>query len=85
MSTNAHGVFHVVGSVALSPYDAAISIAQVFGCSLDLVQKTTFAEMFKDRAPVPQFAVLTQKKTEAAGIHPRSFVDGITEVKAQES
>lgn len=82
---NASGIYHVVSSSALSPYEAAISIAQVFGLDESLVKKTTFAQMFKDRAPAPQYAVLTQQKIQRLGFTPRSFLDGIREVKSQES
>lgn len=82
---NASGIYHVVSSSSLSPYEAAITIARVFGFSEDLVGKTTFAHMFKDRAPVPQHAVLTQQKIQRLGLTPRTFLDGVMEVKSQES
>lgn len=82
---NASGIYHVVSSSAISPYEAAISIAQVFGFDESLVHKTTFDQMFKDRAPAPQYAVLTQQKIQRLGLTPRSFLDGIREVKSQES
>ena len=80
----ASGIYHVVGS-PLSPFDAAIIIADVFGCDKKLVQKTTFALMFANRAPTPQYAVLTNDKIKALGVVMHSFPEGIAEVKKQES
>jgi dTDP-4-dehydrorhamnose reductase len=81
---NASGIYHVVGS-PLSPFEAATIIAEEFGCDTGLVQKTTFAEMFGDRAPTPQYAVLTNDKIKALGVIIHSFREGIVEVKRQES
>ncbi len=81
---NAHGVYHVVSDTPLSPFDAALSIAQVFSCDEKLVSKTTFSELFKDRAPAPQYSVLTQGKIKALGIAPVSFHDGLLKLKEQE-
>ena len=80
----ASGIYHVVGS-PLSPYQAAGVIAQVFGCDLSLVQKTSFAAMFANRAPVPQYAALKNDKITSLGVVLHSFREGIAEVKKQES
>jgi dTDP-4-dehydrorhamnose reductase len=79
----ASGIYHVVGS-PLSPFEAAKIIAEVFGCDAKLVQKTTFAEMFADRAPVPQYAALKNDKIKALGVEMHSFREGVAEVKKQE-
>lgn len=84
VGAQAHGIYHVVGSTALSPYDAAMNIADVFGCDKTLVQKTTFAQMFADRAPVPQYAVLKNDKIKALGVHMSTFNEGLIELKHQE-
>jgi dTDP-4-dehydrorhamnose reductase len=80
----ASGIYHVVGS-PLSPFDAATSIAEIFGCDPTLVQKTTFAAMFANRAPTPQYAALSNDKIKALGVPMHSFAEGIAEVKKQES
>jgi len=79
------GIYHVVGAKELSPYEAAMHIATVFGCDVSLVQKTTFDEMFMNRAPAPRMAHLTQEKILNLGIHPHTFEEGLIEVKSQES
>ncbi|OGG24401.1 hypothetical protein A3A79_04420 [Candidatus Gottesmanbacteria bacterium RIFCSPLOWO2_01_FULL_43_11b] len=78
------GLFHVVGSTALSPYDAAIEIAKIWRLSNTLVQKTTFAQFFKDRAPIPQLAALKNDKIRALGVTLRTFEEGLQEVKRLE-
>lgn len=85
LNQNAHGVFHVVGSSALSPYDAALLVAKTWGFPETLVQKTTFAEFFKDRAPIPRYAALTNDKVHSLGVRMRTFPEGLQEVKRMES
>jgi dTDP-4-dehydrorhamnose reductase len=80
----ANGIYHVVGS-SLSPFDAAMTIAEIFACDTSLVQRITFAEMFANRAPTPQYAALSNDKIKALGIAIHSFKEGIAEVKKQES
>jgi dTDP-4-dehydrorhamnose reductase len=80
----AGGIYHVVGS-PLSPFEAANIIAKVFGCDTALVVKTTFTKMFAGRAPVPQYAALTNDKIKALGVVMHSFHEGVVEVKKQES
>ncbi len=84
VGADARGIYHVVGSSGLSPYDAALTIADVFGCDKTLVGKTTFAEMFANRAPTPQYAVLKNDKIKALGVVMRTFAEGLLEVKQQE-
>lgn len=81
---NASGIYHVVSSPPISPYDAGITIAGAFGFDKSLVGQTTFAEMFANRAPVPQYASLSNAKITAFGVAMHSFADGIAEVKKQE-
>lgn len=82
---NATGVYHVVGSSALSPYEAAVVVAQTYGLSPDIIKKTSFASYFADRAPVPQWAALSNDKIEKLGVVMHSFADGMREVKKQET
>lgn len=80
----ANGIYHVVGN-PLSPYDAAGTIADVFGLDASHIVKSTFAELFAGRAPAPQYAALTHDKIQALGVMMHSFAEGIAEVKKQES
>src|SRR5664279_1399846 len=40
------GIFHVVGSQAINPYDAAVAIAKTFDLNETLIAKTTRREYF---------------------------------------
>jgi dTDP-4-dehydrorhamnose reductase len=84
VQTNAHGIYHVVGTSALSPFDAAIAIADAFDCDKALVKPARFARMFQSRAPAPQNAVLKNDKIRALGATMRTFTEGLLEVKSQE-
>ena len=78
------GIYHVVGSQAVSPFDVAKTIARVYSCDPTLVKKTTFAEFFAGRAPIPQYAVLQNDKIHSLGVVMRGFDEGVTEMKSQE-
>lgn len=84
MSINANGIYHVVSSPALSPYEAGLAIADVWRYDTNLVQKTTFATMLAGRAPAPQYAALKNDKITSLGVIMHSFIEGIKEVKKQE-
>ena len=84
IKTNASGIYHVVCAPALSPYEAGLVIADIFGYDKNLVQKGTFAQMFAGRAPIPQYAALKNDKITSLGIHMHSFAEGLEEVKKQE-
>lgn len=85
VTANASGLYHVVSSPALSPYEAGCIIADTFGFDKALATKTTFAEMFADRAPVPQYAVLKNDRIQTLGVRMHSFAEGIAQVKKQET
>jgi dTDP-4-dehydrorhamnose reductase len=78
---DAHGIYHVVGSQALSPYEACIKIAASNGFDERLVAPTTFSEYFKNRAPRPFHAVLNNDKIAKLGVAMISFDTGLTVIK----
>lgn len=84
ITADASGIYHVVGSSAISPFNAARAIARIFNLDETLIKPATFASYFTGRAPVPQYAVLTNDKIAKLGISMRSFHEGLTEVKRQE-
>jgi len=84
VKTSAFGLYHVVGSTALSPYDAARTVADIFQFDSSRVKPTTFRAMFKDRAPAPRYAALKNDKITALGVSMRTFEEGLKEVKKQE-
>jgi len=46
---NLVGKIHAGGSEVVSPYEAALKVAEVFGLNKDLIAQTTRAEYFKDK------------------------------------
>lgn len=77
------GIFHVVGSMPLSPYNAALAIAREFGLNKDLIDKTTRGEFFNNRAQRPFHLALKNDKIRSLGVKMRSFEEGLEEVKKQ--
>lgn len=80
IAINATGVYHVVGSQSLTPYEAASLIAEKFEGDTALISKTTRAEFFKERAPRPFNLSLNNDKIEKLGIQMRTFEEGLKEI-----
>lgn len=85
IKNNASGIFNVPGFDALSPYDAAITIAKVFCLDVSGISKTTFAAYFQGKAPIPKNGVLKHDKIDALGIVLHTFEAGLEEIKKQET
>lgn len=79
----ANGIYHVVGSQALSPYEACLSIARVFGMSENHIIPTTRAEFFKGRAPRPFNLHLRNDRIRQLGVSMRTFEEGLRQIKSQ--
>ncbi len=77
------GIFHVVGSQALTPYDAAIKIAEEFDLEKELISKTTRKEYFAGKAPRPFCLNLKNAKIGNLGIEMSTFDQGLREVVNQ--
>ena len=84
ISLEASGVYHAVGSDALSPYDAAIMIARTFSQDESRIIPTTFQEYFQGRAPRPFRAALKNDKISKFGGRMSTFAEGLAEVKRQQ-
>ena len=85
LENNASGIYHVVGSTALSPYEAAVAIAEEFDCDQAQITKTSFSEYFANRAPTPQYAALKNDKIQALGVVMHTFKEGLKLVHSQET
>ena len=83
IKSNSSGIFHVVGSQSLTPYDAAILIANEFRLDQKLIVKTTRAEFFNNRAPRPFQLVIKNDKIGELEVKMRGFEEGLREVKSQ--
>ena len=80
---NAEGIYHVVGSQYITPYDAAKLIAQELGLDNRLIKRTTREEYFLGKAPRPFNLALKNDKIQGLGIKMRIFEEGLKEVKSQ--
>jgi len=80
IETDATGIYHVVGSQSLTPYDAALLIAEHGGFDTSLISKSTRAEYFKDKAKRPFDLSLNNAKIEKLGVRMRTFSEGLKEV-----
>ncbi|MCL5970883.1 MAG: SDR family oxidoreductase [Patescibacteria group bacterium] len=77
------GIFHVVGSQPVTPYDAALKIAKEFDLDSLLISKTTRRKYFAGKAPRPFCLNLKNDKISNLGIEMSSFDKGLTEIKHQ--
>ena len=77
------GIYHIVGSESLTPYEATLKIAKVFGLPQDLIEQTTRLEFFKDRAPRPFNLSLKNDKITKLGVRMKGFEEGIEYIKYQ--
>jgi dTDP-4-dehydrorhamnose reductase len=84
VSNNAHGIYHVVGTNAVTPFQGVQMIADEFGFDKDVVQKTTHKEFFQNRAPRPFHAYLKNDKITKCGISMATFKDGLHSVRLEE-
>jgi dTDP-4-dehydrorhamnose reductase len=77
------GIFHVVGSQTITPFDGAMKIARLFGLDESLISKTLRREYFAGKAARPFCLNLKNAKIGELGIEMSSFDKGIVEVKNQ--
>ena len=83
ISTDSMGIYHVVGGQSITPYDAALKIAQIFDLNKNLISQTTREEFFKDRAPRPFNLALNDGKIEKLGVKMKGFEEGLNTIKSQ--
>ncbi len=81
VSQNATGIYHVVGSQSLTPYDAFMAIADRFDYDKGLITKTTREEFFKGKAPRPFNLSINNAKITKLGVKMRTFAEGLQEIK----
>ena len=74
-------VFHLVGGRALSPYDAALLVADAFNLDRSLVGKTSYEEYIKDKASLPRLADIRSRKNDFWKM--KTFAEGLEEIKKQ--
>lgn len=77
------GVFHVGGQIAVSPWEIAQKVAQLFGLDRSLISETTREEFFAGRAKRPFNLSLNNAKIEQLGLHISSLDKGLDEIRRQ--
>ena len=80
ISHNATGIYHVVGSQSLTPYDAFMAMAAQFGYNKSLISKITREEFFKGKAPRPFNLSINNDKIKQLGVTMKTFEEGLKEI-----
>ncbi len=76
------GVFHITGSQPISPFDAAVLIADTFGFSKSMITKTTRSDYFKGRAKRGFHLNLRNDKISRLGIKMKTLQEGLLDFKS---
>jgi len=71
------GILHLVGSNQLSPYEASVLIAELYGLPIELVSETTNEAYFTGRARRGLNLALSNQKVLEMGVQMRSFAQGL--------
>jgi dTDP-4-dehydrorhamnose reductase len=83
ISSNQKGIYHLVGSSSLTPYEAASLIAKVFEFDTSLIKKTSREVFYAGRALRPFNLKLSNDKIKNLGIKIKRFEEGLIEIKRQ--
>jgi dTDP-4-dehydrorhamnose reductase len=81
--TEQKGMFHVVGSQKISPYEVALKISRQFDLDESLISKISRNEYFAGKAPRPFCLYLKNDKISKLGIEMSTFDKGLIEIKNQ--
>ncbi len=79
---NQTGIFHVTGSEAISRYDFALKIAEVFNLNKDLIEPITSEEL-NQKAIRPKDVSLDTLKIKSLGINMSNIKQGLLKMKEQ--
>lgn len=77
------GIFHVVGSESLSPYESALSITQTFQLPRNMIEAVPSTLYYQGRASRPYKLATSNAKIKALGVHMHTFSDGLKEIRRQ--
>lgn len=81
MQKEVSGIFHCVGGRYVTPYEAALKIADQFGFDTHLISKTTREKYFQGKAIRPFNLYLKNDKIKNLGIEMKSIDEGLKELK----
>lgn len=77
------GIYHLVGSQSLTPYDAGQLIIEEFNLDNSLIGKTTSLVYLKDKAPRPLKLSISNDKITSLGAVFLNFKEGLSVLKKQ--
>ncbi len=79
------GVYHTVGSTALSPYELALRLAEIFNLPKSLVKESSLSDYLKkEKRPRQRYlAVSNRKIKDKLGIYPLSIRKALVKIKSQ--
>jgi dTDP-4-dehydrorhamnose reductase len=83
VNNNLTGKIHAVGQEIISPFEAAVKIAEIFNLNVGLIEKTTRESFFEGKAPRGYNLSLNNDKIKKLGIQMTSFSEGLEKIKAQ--
>lgn len=74
-------IYHIVGADSISSYDAGKLIAKTFGYNENLIQPTTYAQYFNNKAKRPQYSQIKTKNNTFYKM--KTFAEGLADLKKQ--
>lgn len=74
-------VYHLVGGSSLSPYNAALKIAETFNLDTSLISPISFKEYSLGKAPRSQYSAIKSKKNTFQTM--KTFEEGLHEMRSQ--
>lgn len=81
------GIFHLVGSTSLSPYEMALKIAKVFGFDQNFIKKGSLKNYIENSPagsrPWQMNGAISNHKITKLGIKMKTFDEGLKEIKKQ--
>ena len=79
------GIYHMVGSTPISPFDLARKVAETFDLDKGLVKQTSLVEFMKtnSRPRQQKMALSNRKLSQEFGIKMKTVDEGLSEIKKQ--
>src|SRR5260221_1382028 len=77
------GIFHLLGSETIIPYEGVLQMAEMFGLDTNLIMPVSFQAFFKDRAKRPIDLTMNNDKITRLGINMKGFKEGLEALKEQ--
>jgi len=80
---NSTGIYHLVGSQFISPFNSALTIAALYGFDKALIEQTTRSVFFEGRAQRPFRLALKNDKICMLGVVMKTFDDGLKKIQQE--